>query len=88
MKGIPQGLLDKYNHMFICTSLQWTLSSGQKPVCIVKILVLEQIAFAAKLYFGQIFVITYWPDLQTLLVETIPCILFLIKKRRLADVHH
>ena len=29
-----------------------------------------------------------WPDLQTFLVETIPHILFLIKKRRLADTHH
>ena len=32
---------------FICTSLKQTLSSGQKPVCIVKILISEQIAFAA-----------------------------------------
>ena len=55
-RGIPQGLLDKYSHLFICISLKWTLSSGQKPVCTVKILVSGQIAFAAVLYFGQVFV--------------------------------
>ena len=55
-RGILQGLLDKYSHLFICISLKWALSSGQKPVCTVKILVSGQIAFAAVLYFGQVFV--------------------------------
>ena len=55
-RGIPQGLLDKWSHLFIWISLKWTLSSGQKPECIVKILISEQIAFAAVLYFGQVFV--------------------------------
>ena len=54
--GIPQGLLDKYSHLFICISLKWTLSSGQKLVYTVKILISEQIALAAVLYFGQVFV--------------------------------
>ena len=55
-RGIPQGLLDKYSHLFICISLKWTLSSGQKLVYTVKILISEQIALAAVLYFGQVFV--------------------------------
>ena len=55
-RGIPQGLLDKWSHLFIWISLKWTLSSGQKPECIMKILISEQIAFAAVLYFGQVFV--------------------------------
>ena len=53
---IPQGLLDKYSYLFISISLKWTLGSGQKPVYTVKILVSEQIAFAAVLYFRQVFV--------------------------------
>ena len=36
-RGILQGLLDKYSHLFICILLKWTLSSGQ-PVYPVKIL--------------------------------------------------
>ena len=55
-RRIPWGLLDEYSHLFICISLKWTLSSGQKPVCTVKILVSGQIAIAAVLYFGQVFV--------------------------------
>ena len=31
-RGILQGLFDKCSHLFICTSLKQTLSSGQKPV--------------------------------------------------------
>ena len=54
-RGILQGLLNKYSRLFICISLKWTLSSGQKPVYTVKILVSEQIAFAAVLHFGQVF---------------------------------
>ena len=57
--GILQGLIDNYGHLFyhlFCISLKWTLSSGQKPVYTVKILVPEQIAFAAVVYFGQAFV--------------------------------
>ena len=42
-EGVPQGLLDKYSHLFICTSLKWILSSEQKPVCTVKILISEEI---------------------------------------------
>ena len=37
-------------------SLKWILSSGQKPVYTVKILLSEQIVFTAALYFGQVFV--------------------------------
>ena len=37
-------------------SLKWTLSSGQKSDYTVKIQVSEQIAFAAALYFGKVFV--------------------------------
>ena len=55
-RGIPQRLLDKYSHLFLSISLKLTLSSGQKPVYIVKILISEQIAFAAVLYFEQVFV--------------------------------
>ena len=55
-RGIPQGLLDKYSHLFLCMSIKWKLSSEQKPVYTVKILVSEQIAFAAVLYFEQVFV--------------------------------
>ena len=55
-RGIPQWLLDKYCHLFICISLKLTLISGQKLVYTVKTLMSEQIAFAAKLYFGQVFV--------------------------------
>ena len=40
-RGIPQKLLDKYSHLFICTSLRWTLSGGQKPVYTVKIVISE-----------------------------------------------
>ena len=49
-------LLDKFCHVFICIPLKQTLSSGQKPVYTVKILISEQIAVAAVLYFGQVFV--------------------------------
>ena len=55
-RGIPQKLLDKYSHLFICTSLRWTLNGGQKPVYTVKIVISEWIAFAIVLYFGQVFV--------------------------------
>ena len=55
-KGIPQVLLDKYRDLFICISLKQTLSSGHKAVYTVKILISEQIAFAARLYFAQVFV--------------------------------
>ena len=55
-RGIPQALLDKYRHLFTWISLKWTLSSGQKPVYTVKILLSEQIVFTAALYFGQVFV--------------------------------
>ena len=55
-RRIPWGLLDEYSHLFICISLKWALSSGQEPVYTVKILVSEQIAVAAVLYFGQVFV--------------------------------
>ena len=41
-------------HVFICISLKLTLSSGQKPVYTVKILISEQIAFVAVLYLGQV----------------------------------
>ena len=54
-RGIRQGLHDKYSHLFICMSLKWTFSSGQKPVYTVKILVSEQIVFTAVLWFGQVF---------------------------------
>ena len=30
-RGIPQRLLDKCNHLSICTSLKWALSNEQKP---------------------------------------------------------
>ena len=55
-RGIPQGLPDKYSHLSICILSKWALSSGQKPVYTAKILISEQIAFAAVLYFGQVFV--------------------------------
>ena len=55
-RGIPQRLLDKYSHVLICISLKQTLTNGQKPVYTVKILISEQIAFAAVVYFGQVFV--------------------------------
>ena len=55
-RGILQGLLNKYSRLFICISLKWTLSSGQKPVYTITIPVSEQIAFATVLYFGQVFV--------------------------------
>ena len=42
-RGFPRGLLDKYSHLFIWIWSKWTLSSKQKPVCIVKILISEQI---------------------------------------------
>ena len=41
-RRILQGLLDKYSYPYMCISLKWTWSSGQKPVYNVKILVLEQ----------------------------------------------
>ena len=37
-REIPQTLLDKYSHLFICISLKQTLSSGQKPTYTIKIL--------------------------------------------------
>ena len=37
-------------------SLKETLNSGQKPVYTFKTKTTEQIAFAAVLYFGQVFV--------------------------------
>ena len=46
-RGIPQRLLDKYGHLFICITLKQTLTSGEKPVYTVKILISEQIAFSA-----------------------------------------
>ena len=55
-REIPQALLDKSSHMFIGTSLKWTISSGKKPAYTVKILISEQIPFTAVLYFGQVFV--------------------------------
>ena len=54
--GIPPRVLDKYSHLFICISLKQTLSSGKKLVYTVKILLSEQMAFAAMRYFGQVFV--------------------------------
>ena len=50
-EGVPQGLLDKYSHLFICISLKWILSSGQKPVCTVKILISEEIPLLQFLLF-------------------------------------
>ena len=41
-RGIPQKLLDKYSQVLICMSLKQTLSSGQKPVYAVKILILNK----------------------------------------------
>ena len=35
-RGIPQILLDKYSHLFICTSLKQTSRTRQKPVYIVQ----------------------------------------------------
>ena len=55
-RGIPQRLLDKYRHLFIFISLKSKLSSTEKRVYTVKILVSEKTAFAAVLYFGQVFV--------------------------------
>ena len=54
--GIPQRLFDKHNHLLICTLLKQTSSSKQKPVYTVKILVSEEMAFAAVLHYGQVFV--------------------------------
>ena len=48
---IPYRLLDKCSHLFICTSLKETLSSGQKPVYTFKTKTSEQIAFSVALYF-------------------------------------
>ena len=56
MKENSPGATDKYSLLFICISLKWILSSGQKPVCTVRMLISEQIAFAGILYFGQVFV--------------------------------
>ena len=53
-RRICQGLHDKYSHLFICLSLKQTLSSRQKPVYTVKILISEQIDFVAVLYFEQV----------------------------------
>ena len=53
---IPYRLLNKYSHLFFCISLKDTLSSGQKPVYTIKTISSEQIVFAAKLYFEQVFV--------------------------------
>ena len=50
-------LINIYSHLFICISLKWTLSSGQKPVYIVHILISGQTAFSAVLYFGEVFAI-------------------------------
>ena len=47
---IPQGILNKYSYLFISISLKWTLGSGKKPAYTAKILVSEQIAFAAVLF--------------------------------------
>ena len=55
-RGFPQRLLDKYNYLLILISLKKTLRSGQKHVFTVRILISEQIAFAAVLYFRQGFV--------------------------------
>ena len=55
-RGIPQGPLDKYSDLLICILFKQTSISGQKSVYTVKILILEQIAFAAAFYFGQVFV--------------------------------
>ena len=52
LMAIPQELLDKCSHLFICISLK----QKHKPVCNVKILISEQISFAEVLYFGQVFV--------------------------------
>ena len=54
-RRMAQRLLDKYSHLFICISLKQTSSSGQKPLYIDKTLI-EQITFAAALYFGQVFI--------------------------------
>ena len=56
MKENSPGATDKYSLLFICISLKWILSSGQKPVYTVRMLISEQIAFAGILYFGQVFV--------------------------------
>ena len=48
--------VDKYCHQFICLLFKQTLSNEQKPVYTLKILISEQIAFRAALYFGQVFV--------------------------------
>ena len=54
-RRMPQRLLDKQSHLFICISLKQTSSSGQKPLYFDKILI-EQITFAAALYFGQVLI--------------------------------
>ena len=46
----------KYSHVFLCISLKSTVSSRQKPAYTVKMQIPEQIAFAVKLYFWQVFV--------------------------------
>ena len=52
-KGNSLEAIDKYSHVFICNHLNKHLSSEQKPIYNVKILISEQIGFAAVLYFGQ-----------------------------------
>ena len=49
------------SHLLICVSLkQRKLSSGEKPVYNVQLLISEQIAFAPVLYFGQVFAFCRW----------------------------
>ena len=43
------------NNLLICVSLKLTLSSGQKPIQTVKILVPQQIAFAVVLPLDKFF---------------------------------
>ena len=60
-------LLDKYSHVFICIPLKQTLSSGQKSVYTVKILISKQIAVAAVLHFGEVF--DFWKLINKSLPE-------------------
>ena len=60
-REIPQVLRNKYSHLLICISLKLTLVVNKSlsfKVCqnTIKILISEQVAFAAVLFFRQVFV--------------------------------
>ena len=95
-RGIPQGLLDKYSHLFIC---RFYCLHCQNPNIRINRLCCSALLWtsffcrliskgALEWFLLIIYKNILWPDLQNFSEEIIPHFLFLIQKRRSEDAHH